>query len=241
MDQTLRENIEFHKKLWPAFRRAVTKFSLEREAEILIRFGRVNPGTTLLEVGCGTGGLLKGFSQITKNISGVDINFPAAAETHSKGLDVVQASGFQLPFRNNSFDYVICNDLIHSIPARFSSELVSELLRVSRCGVVIGMVRNRAGLFLDLGSVFRNLLQMRLIDAASINERCWSFKRMKKLVAESGGKITALQPAARYIALFSRYPWYKTLYRVRPGRIGVFGWLIPQPYGLLQYDILLEK
>ena len=74
----------------------------------------------ILEVGCNIGnqlGLLQ--SQGFKNLYGIEI-YPEAVElakTHTKGINIIQGSAFDIPFKDNYFDLVFtAGVLIHINP-----------------------------------------------------------------------------------------------------------------------------
>jgi ubiquinone/menaquinone biosynthesis C-methylase UbiE len=85
----------------------------------------------VLEIGCGEGRSLNYILDITKNIVGID-NDPKAvkdAKANLKDIDIQLADGKNLPFEDNSFDFVICM----TTPANFGDEkqkFYAEMKRV---------------------------------------------------------------------------------------------------------------
>jgi ubiquinone/menaquinone biosynthesis C-methylase UbiE len=61
----------------------------------------------MLEVGCGTGLNLKHLSRRIRSV-GIDISRGMLKEGRAKDLTVCEANGEILPFKDGSFDYVIC-------------------------------------------------------------------------------------------------------------------------------------
>ncbi|MGH7965340.1 MAG: class I SAM-dependent methyltransferase [Candidatus Binatia bacterium] len=237
----MQASVAYHKQLWPSFQRTVSRVAFEEEPAILAQFASIQPGEKVLEVGCGTGRILQGLLSITPHVVGVDVLWEAVDQTRRKGAPVIQASSFRLPFKDNAFDCVVCNDVIHSINSELSDTFLRELARVARGRVVLGAVRNRLALFLDLGLLLQSLKRGRLVDAATINVWFYYFWRVVRVTRGAGLTVMRVQPSARYIALFTRYSWVKRLYRIKPGRVGIFGWFFPLPYGVLHYDVLLAK
>lgn len=70
----------------------------------------------ILEIGCGTGTLMKKLILGSNIVVGLDLSQNLLHEAKKEGLDVVLASSQKLPFINNIFDYLICEDAIHHLP-----------------------------------------------------------------------------------------------------------------------------
>ena len=88
----------------------------------------------VLDVGIGTGlfeDYLKG-EGISLNVSGVEIDPRMMREAQKKGYKVTLGSAEELPFQDETFDFVICLDTIHAVKDK--ERALSELLRVLRSG-----------------------------------------------------------------------------------------------------------
>lgn len=88
----------------------------------------------ILEVGCNIGNQLTLLqSQGFKNLYGIEI-FPEAVETaktHTKGINIIQGSGFELSFKDSYFDLVFTSGvLIHTNPKDIK-KMMKEIYRVS--------------------------------------------------------------------------------------------------------------
>src|SRR2546428_9136214 len=103
---------------------------------------RLGPGQKALEVACGSGGVTCAMAKLSgATCTGVDINLHGIeASKHwaeREGLasvvsfDVVDA-GRRLPFPDESFDVVFCNDAINHLPDRLS--LLQDWHRILRPG-----------------------------------------------------------------------------------------------------------
>lgn len=80
---------------------------------------------TILEVGSGTGGI----SSFTGDqVVGVDIRFEGRK---SENLSAVRASVTALPFRNASFNRVICSDVMEHLPDEARPKALEELVRIT--------------------------------------------------------------------------------------------------------------
>jgi len=104
-------------------------------------------GTTVLDVGCGTGYLLTAITghrqdQFTR-ITGVDFVRPEGLG--SEGFEFIQAPIESLPFGDNSFDTVICTHVIeHILDMR---RAISELRRVAAKRLIVVVPREREAIY----------------------------------------------------------------------------------------------
>lgn len=110
---------------WSAGRRALVT-SMWR------RYGLPHARPRLLEVGCGTGGLLKAISSWS-DAYGLDVSREAAGYCRERGLTTVCRGGVNaLPFRDDTFDGVIGVDVLEHLDD--DEGALCELLRVCRPG-----------------------------------------------------------------------------------------------------------
>ena len=90
---------------------------------------------TVLEVGCGTGAVMRKIKEENKNrqiyLYGVDISRQALNYAKHKSNDVyIGGNGEQLPFENNSFDLVYCHFLL--LWTKNPEKILQEMHRVLR-------------------------------------------------------------------------------------------------------------
>lgn len=112
------------------------------------RFGRVlnilnqvvNEDYSFLDAGTGTGEYLASCEGHVERAVGVDISFAdlrRARNLCGADVDAVQADIAKLPFKESSFDVVLCSEVLEHIPNLDGG--VSELFRVARNTLVITM------------------------------------------------------------------------------------------------------
>ncbi|MHA1632720.1 MAG: class I SAM-dependent methyltransferase [Candidatus Freyarchaeota archaeon] len=96
-------------------------------------------GLRALDVGCGVGGVCSALAKLSNHMVGVEINevlLPLAKLNvenslhESSSVDFVLASGLNLPFRENSFDLVLCNDVLEHVSDK--EKLIKEIFSVLR-------------------------------------------------------------------------------------------------------------
>jgi 2-polyprenyl-3-methyl-5-hydroxy-6-metoxy-1,4-benzoquinol methylase len=101
----------------------------------------------ILEVGCGRGFYLKALSyfDFPKQIVGVDINPDYIEEAKQSVQDtrikLIQGSIYDLPFKQNSFDLVICSEVLEHLRDDRQALLVLRKL-VKPGGYILGSVPN---------------------------------------------------------------------------------------------------
>jgi homoserine O-acetyltransferase len=97
----------------------------------------IAPGASVLDLGCGTGGLLSLLRQRGhQRIMGIELDQEAVVACVRRGLDVVQADLNQglSAFANGQFDYVVLSQTLQTvIDVR---RVVNEMLRVGSRGIV---------------------------------------------------------------------------------------------------------
>ncbi|ABG60012.1 pseudaminic acid biosynthesis-associated methylase [Cytophaga hutchinsonii] len=90
---------------------------------------------SILEVGCNTGMQLAGLQRSGfKHIYGVELQEYAVekAKAYTKNINVIQGSGFDIPFKDNFFDVVCTNGvLIHISPDNLPT-MMREMVRCSK-------------------------------------------------------------------------------------------------------------
>jgi ubiquinone/menaquinone biosynthesis C-methylase UbiE len=109
------------------------------EVELVERYAR---GKDLLEVGCGTGLLLKRFTKFARSARGVDLSQGMLDHALARGLDVELGTATALPFDDASFDVTCSFKVLPHVPE--IDLALSEMFRVTRPGgVVIAEFYNR--------------------------------------------------------------------------------------------------
>lgn len=99
--------------------------------------GWVSMGSSVLDLGCGDGGLLR-YLRESRRVTGygVEIDDDSVAACVTNGVNVIQGDlerGLS-DFDNRSFDYVILSQTLQAV--RNGERIITEMLRVGREGIV---------------------------------------------------------------------------------------------------------
>lgn len=127
-DRNLRDSKEWeelHIKKW-----GISKLRMNDEF-----IGKCSRQSKILEVGCNAGMQLAGLQQMGfKNLYGIELLTYAAAQAKefTKGLNIIVGSGFEIPFKDRSFDIVCTNlVLIHIAPSDLNG-VINEIYRCTK-------------------------------------------------------------------------------------------------------------
>ena len=120
----------------------MTKQMVKRTVDMEIIGDWVEPGTRVLDLGCGPGVLLDYLAQ-TKQVSGVgvDVDFAKITACVRRGLAAYQGdmTGFMRAFPDKHFDRVICSRTVQELAD--PTAVIDEALRVGRT-LTVGFVNH---------------------------------------------------------------------------------------------------
>src|SRR5215207_10375295 len=115
--------------------RALDRFDM-RFARTMWVYDNVRAGSTVLDLGCGAG-VLALLKRKGVTLAGVDLSGECALAARRNGYDVTCAAELtRLPFRADSFDYVVSLDVLGHVEFGEKDAVLSEVARVLRPGGV---------------------------------------------------------------------------------------------------------
>jgi ubiquinone/menaquinone biosynthesis C-methylase UbiE len=94
-------------------------------------------GKNVLEIGCGTGMILKEIHPIAQLAKGIDISPGMLEQAQARGLDVVEGSATSLPFEDASFDVIYSFKVLAHVEQ--IQEAMSEVARVLKPGGIAAL------------------------------------------------------------------------------------------------------
>ena len=101
---------------------------------------KIQPTDSLLDVGCAKGFMLADFKSLMPDmlLRGIDISEYAVENAHPDvGANLMVGDCAELPFENNSFDYVISITTVHNHDYEGCMKSLSEIQRVAKKGSFI--------------------------------------------------------------------------------------------------------
>jgi SAM-dependent methyltransferase len=170
----------------------------------------VKAADRLLEVGCGEGGNLRLLETRPKRAVGVDFSHAKVswAHRHLAGAEFVCADAGRLPFQSDSFDVVLCRDVLHHLTDK--TGVLDEMIRVCRAfgRIVIIEPNGRSPIMWVLGLLVR---------------------AERDLMRNSLGRLETLLDGRRMpkpaVAWAQPFPFGRVLFHYRWGLPRLSGWL----------------
>jgi SAM-dependent methyltransferase len=131
--------------------------------EALVR-QHVHPQTTVLDLGCGAGGVMELFSAEVALSVGVDPHLPSLRGSRDHSTRHAQAMADALPFRDATFDLVVCSWVLEHVrePRRVFTE-ISRVLKPG--GRFVFLTPNAANYVTKINRLVPRLAQARLVRA----------------------------------------------------------------------------
>lgn len=124
----------------------------EREYRLVCRGLEMRAGTSLLDVGCGTGWFTRRFARAGLAVTGLDLDREALAfarERSPGGIAFVQGDARRLPFADRSFDQTVALASLCFVDDWPGA--IAEIARVSRRRFVLGLLNRHSLLWREKG------------------------------------------------------------------------------------------
>jgi ubiquinone/menaquinone biosynthesis C-methylase UbiE len=124
----------------------------DTEYRLVRRSLGLQPGDSVLDVGCGTGWFTRRAAEDAARVIGLDRDADALAFAHGRGAgpeDYVPGDATALPFADASFDAVLSVTALCFVEQW--PQALAEIVRVSRRRFVVGLLNRHSLLWLDKG------------------------------------------------------------------------------------------
>jgi len=112
------------------------------------RRARAAGGTEALDVGCGTGNLVRRLAGVLPAVTGIERDVPTAEQAQRTTADLANVRILTQPFDEfhaSSFDLITFVAVLHHLPLEATLEKARELLRPGGRLVVVGVSREARG------------------------------------------------------------------------------------------------
>ena len=180
-----------------------------KRISILLKEADIQPQDKVLEVGCGAGHILEKIKQ--GSLTGVDIS-PVQIERARKRLgskaELIMAKGENLPFKNESFDRIICTEVFEHVLEPVL--ILAEMKRVLKNKGIISLSVPNEKLIIFTKKILLNCGLRRVLEP---KESQWDLAAKNNLdewhIHEYGLKLIKEQSLKLFkILSVSRIPFY---------------------------------
>ena len=102
-------------------------------AQNIINYYKLNKGSKILDIGCAKGFLVKELNNLGMNAFGIDISKYAISKSpDSVKKKLIVSNLLHMPFKNNTFDLVLCINTLHNLSKNNCEKGIIEILRVGK-------------------------------------------------------------------------------------------------------------
>ncbi len=207
-----------------------------KRAELIFQTVLTMSPKRLLDAGCGRGFYLKALSKFSsiKTLCGIDLNKDyinqAKKQINSKKVQLKTGNIYQLPYKNNYFDFVIASEVLEHL--KDDSAALKELRRVLKRGATLMLTVPNLNfpfcwdplnwLLLRLFNTHVNKDIWWLAGIWADHERLYTQKQLTKLLAKNGFKISKSEKIIRFCLPFSHF-WLYGVGKNLVERLGISG------------------
>jgi len=177
---------------------------------------RKHPNPKVLDIGCGTGVLLKDLYRLNDTYSYVGLDFShqmlhknVLSDDEREKITLIRGSAFDLPFKDSSFDVVVCTRFIHQYSDNLKRQLIQEFRRVLKDNG-IAIIE-----FYSIGPwILRYPLKFRKTNWHEYFNHCVSGRRLERILGTTFRKLPLILPFHTAIVKLSSFPTFIMINRL---------------------------
>jgi protein-L-isoaspartate(D-aspartate) O-methyltransferase len=117
----------------------------------LCEYYRLKPGNRIIEIGCAKGHILVEFFKLGMQVAGIDLSEYAVMNANTEIRDSIFIGDVcALPFNDNTFDFLLCKEVLPHLKEAKLDRAILECLRVSKSLQFFEIQSGRTDLELNL-------------------------------------------------------------------------------------------
>ncbi len=179
--------------VWGRYDNLVGQYRVNRRSAIIAVYSGMNPSKKVLEIGSGTGEYTKSFSKHMSKIFSVDISWDfldLAKKRHSfTNNKFCQAAVEFMPFKDNAYDAVVGNAILHHLNLEYALKEVHRVLKPGMPCVFI-----EPNMLNPQIAVQKNIKFVKKLSGDSLNETAFFSWRIKKALIKADFNDVYVKP-----------------------------------------------
>jgi len=188
--------------------------SVAREHKILAELNKLKKTESFLDVGCAQGFYLSLALEKTKKCFGIDVPPHFITQAKKTGATCVVGSAEKMPYKNNSFDVVLCTEVLEHVPNW--KKAVKEIKRVLKKNgrAIITVPLEKKSLFWRTFSIpfppEPTRGHLHLLEARDITKEFAPMKQEKKVYVQSASeRLNKILPQNEKLSMYCFFVFRK--------------------------------
>lgn len=179
--------------VWGHYNNLAGQYRVNRRSAIIANYSKMNSSAMVLEIGSGTGEYTKSFSKYARKIFSVDISWDfldlAKKRNGFAGNRFCQAAVEFMPFKDNAYDAVVGNAVLHHLNLEYA---LKEIHRVLKSGMPCVFIE--PNMLNPQIAIQKNVKFIKKLSGDSLNETAFFSWRIKKALIGANFKDVYVKP-----------------------------------------------
>ena len=157
--------------------------SKAREELILEEIKKLGKNELFIDIGCAQGHYLKSAKESCTDVFGLEYEMKSIAQTENfRAYILVNADAQKTPFKTNSFDFVLCSEVLEHVPDWETA--LKELKRISRKKIMITIPLEKSLLWSSFSIIapMRTRGHLHKLDSEDIEKKMSGWKLEKRIL-----------------------------------------------------------